>query len=123
MIYFQVFGFLKGDEISVDVEKDADSYLWLRTKETGSIMLCHNHPGQSYFSANDVRFFLENDSIGSMSIVTNQGKIWTLSKTERFDCAKAFGELLQHGNATEDEWDDIIDKFIKNLKTPASSQK
>lgn len=114
MIYFQVFGFVKGDEISVDVEKDADSYLWLRTKETGSIMLCHNHPGQSYFSANDVRFFLENDSIGSMSIVTNQGKIWTLSKTERFDFIEAFADIKKRISECNGNYDKAIDGFLKN---------
>ena len=106
--------FVKGEQDSVDIEKDAASYHWLRSRSDGSIMLCHNHPGQSYFSLPDVVTFLQNDSIGIMSIVTNQGKMWTISKTSKYDYSKAIGELLQHKNASEDEWDEIIDRFLKN---------
>ena len=106
--------FVKGEQDSVDIEKDAASYHWLRSRSDGSIMLCHNHPGQSYFSLPDAVTFLQNDSIGIMSIVTNQGKMWTISKTSKYDYSKAIGELLQHKNASEDEWDEIIDRFLKN---------
>ena len=106
--------FVKGEQDSVDIEKDAASYHWLRSRSDGSIMLCHNHPGQSYFSLPNVVTFLQNDSIGIMSIVTNQGKMWTISKTSKYDYSKAIGELLQHKNASEDEWDEIIDRFLKN---------
>lgn len=106
--------FVKGDQTSIDIEKDAASYHWLRSNPPRSVMLCHNHPGQSYFSLQDVAVFLKNDSIGTMSIVTNQGKVWTISKTAHFDCTRAFGELLHHQGAPENEWDDIIDKFLKN---------
>ena len=53
--------FVKGEQDSVDIEKDAASYHWLRSRSDGSIMLCHNHPGQSYFSLPDVVTFLQND--------------------------------------------------------------
>lgn len=58
--------FVKGNQTSIDIEKDATSYHWLRSKSPGSVMLCHNHPGQSYFSLQDVAVFLKNDSIGTM---------------------------------------------------------
>lgn len=106
--------FVKGDQTSVDIEKDAASYHWLRSKSAESIMLCHNHPGQSYFSLPDIVTFLKNDSVGTMSIVTNQGKVWTISKTEKYDYDGAFNELIRHGNASGEEWDDIIDNFLKN---------
>lgn len=106
--------FVKGDQATIDIEKDAASYHWLRSKSPGSIMLCHNHPGQSYFSLQDVAVFLKNDSIGTMSIVTNQGKVWTISKTSRFDYDAAFAELRKYRGAAEKEWDDVIDNFLKN---------
>lgn len=106
--------FVKGDQAAIDIEKDAASYHWLRSKSPGSIMLCHNHPGQSYFSLQDVAVFLKNDSIGAMSIVTNQGKVWTISKTSRFDYDAAFAELRKYRGAAEKEWDDVIDNFLKN---------
>lgn len=106
--------FVKGDQTSIDIEKDAASYHWLRSKSPGSIMLCHNHPGLSYFSLQDVAVFLKNDSIGTMSIVTNQGKVWTISKTARFDYDAAFAELYKYRGVSEKEWDDVIDSFLKN---------
>ena len=106
--------FVKGDQTSVDIEMDAASYHWLRTRKANSVMLCHNHPGQSYFSLQDVMVFLKNDPISTMSIVTNQGKVWTISKTDRFDYDAAFAELYKYRDATEKEWDDAIDSFLKN---------
>lgn len=106
--------FVKGDQTSIDIEKDAASYHWLRSKSPGSVMLCHNHPGQSYFSLQDVAVFLKNDAIGTMSIVTNQGKVWTISKRARFDYDAAFAELYKYRGASEKEWDDVIDSFLKN---------
>lgn len=49
-----------------------------------------------------------------MSIVTNQGKVWTISKTSRFDYDAAFAELRKYRGAAEKEWDDVIDNFLKN---------
>lgn len=106
--------FVKGDSVSVDIEADADSYHWLRTMPERSIMLMHNHPGQSYFSLRDVVTFTQNPAIGVISIVTNQGKVWYISKTPKFDREAVFTELLSHRNANEDEWDKTIDKLLKS---------
>ena len=81
--------FVKGNQDSVDIEADADSYHWLRTKSERSIMLMHNHPGQSYFSMNDLSLFMHYDSVGIMSITTNQGKVWYIHKTVQFDIDSA----------------------------------
>ena len=106
--------FVKGDSVSVNIEADADSYHWLRTKPERSILLIHNHPGQRYFSLQDVVVFAQNPAVGAMSIATNQGKVWTISKTPKFNRDDVFGALLSHRNATEGEWDDIIDKLLKS---------
>ena len=81
--------FVKGDSVSVNIEADAESYHWLRTKPERSIMLLHNHPGQSYFSMNDLSLFMHYDSVGIMSITTNQGKVWYIHKTVQFDIDSA----------------------------------
>ena len=52
-------------------------------------MLMHNHPGQSYFSMNDLSLFMHYDSVGIMSITTNQGKVWYIHKTVQFDIDSA----------------------------------
>lgn len=106
--------FVKGNQDSVDIEADADSYHWLRTKPERSIMLLHNHPGQSYFSMNDIRVFMLHEKIGTMSIVTNQGKVWTVSKKVSFDRIKAYGALKNYMSKHTSDPDKAIDIFLKN---------
>ncbi len=105
--------FVRGTTDYVDIERDAESYHWLRNMGERSIMLCHNHPGLSYFSANDVFMFMHYNSIGAMSIVTNYGKVWTIAKTDSFNFIEAQSELLRLRKQYADDWDKVIDKFIK----------
>ena len=105
--------FVCGTVDSVDIERDTDSYHWLCTKKRRSVMLCHNHPGLSYFSAKDVRLFLHYDTIGAMSVVTNMGKVWTIAKTDKYDFSKAKSALINLTRLYQDDVDKIIDKFIR----------
>lgn len=106
--------FVKGDQISVDIERDAASYHWLRHSPEKSLMLCHNHPGQSYFSDSDLILFLEHEAIGTLSIVTNQGKVWTISKTQGYNFKTAFSEFKKCILASNGNHDKAIDSFLKN---------
>lgn len=106
--------FVKGDQISVDIEGDAASYHWLRNSPEKSLMLCHNHPGQSYFSDSDLVLFLEHEAIGTLSIVTNQGKVWTISKTQGYNFKTAFSEFKKCILASNGNHDNAIDSFLKN---------
>lgn len=105
--------FVKGNQTSVDVKEDAASYHWLRSKPPKSLMLCHNHPGQSYYSMNDIRFFLTEDSVGSLSIVTNQGKVWSISKADKFERSAAVRGLAKSYVECGKDADETIDKFLK----------
>ena len=105
--------FVKGDQASVDVEKDATSYHWLRAKKPNSVMVCHNHPGQSYFSMNDISVFMHYNSVGAMSIVTNQGKVWTISKTAKFDFAAAKESMNRAIAESSGNKDRAIEIFLK----------
>lgn len=106
--------FVKGDQISVDIERDAASYHWLRNSPEKSLMLCHNHPGQSYFSDSDLILFLEHGAIGTLSIVTNQGKVWTISKTQGYNFKTAFSEFKKCILTSNGNHDKAIDSFLKN---------
>ena len=105
--------FVKGDQVSVDVEADAASYHWLRTRPPNSVMLCHNHPGQSYFSMNDISVFMHYDAVRTMSIVTNQGKVWTISKTAEFDFAAAKESMSRAIAKSSGNKDRAIEIFLK----------
>ena len=105
--------FVKGDETSIDIEADSNSYHWLRNKPTRSVMLCHNHPGQSYYSNQDIGIFMSFDSIGTMSIVTNQGKVWYITKTSNFSIKAALTQMQELRRKYGNDWDRIIDRFTK----------
>lgn len=105
--------FVKGDQVSVDVEADAASYHWLQSKSPKSLMLCHNHPGQSYFSMNDISVFMYYPQIKSLSIVTNQGKVWHITKLDRFDFDEARRAMENAIIKSKGNGDKAVDLFLK----------
>ena len=105
--------FVKGDQVSVNVEADAASYHWLRSKSPKSLMLCHNHPGQSYFSLNDISVFMYYPQIKSLSIVTNQGKVWHITKLDSFDFDEARRTMENAIIKSKGNGDKAVDLFLK----------
>lgn len=105
--------FVKGNNVEVNIEADADSYHWMRTMPERSIMLMHNHPGQSYFSMNDISVFMRYSSIRTMSIVTNQGKVWQISKTSKFNFDEAKASMVRAIAASDGNKDQAIEVFLK----------
>ena len=82
-------GFIKGDRHSVNVYADSDAYHRLVTETKHSLVICHNHPGLTDFSANDIGIFMRHNSIKTMTIVSNLGKVSYISKAKDFDYRKA----------------------------------
>ncbi len=106
--------FIKGDQTSIDILSSAECYHWLRAMPEKSVMLLHNHPGQSYFSDRDIIVFLENESIEAMSIVTNQGKIWTIQKNDSYTFEKAKEAFKKSITTSNGSYSDAVDEFLKN---------
>ncbi len=105
--------FVKGNRKSVNVEANADVYHWLKTKPERSIMLLHNHPGQSYFSMNDLSFFVHYPQIGAMSIVTNQGEVWWIRKTDNYSLEKIKKVMDNAGERCGGDKDKLVELFLK----------
>ena len=79
-----------GDQFSVDVEADAEIHHFLLASPSRSVVLTHNHQGESSFSEDDLVLFMRYRSIECMSIVTNQGKCFSLTKTKDMGDTKDF---------------------------------
>ena len=109
--------FVKGNRESVNVEADADAYHWLRTKPARSIMLLHNHPGQSYFSMNDLGFFAHYPQIGAMSIVTNQGKVWWIRKTDKYEFEQIKKIMVATKKECGGDKDQLVELFLQRCYT------
>ena len=104
---------IDGDINSVDIEKDVEGYHLLSASPPRSLELTHNHPGQSYFSLNDLNVFLYWPSIKCITIVTNQGKSWYLNKTDDFDIKALAGIMKKHQEAGL-TGDDLVKAFVKD---------
>jgi hypothetical protein len=98
---------------SINVEANTDMYHLLRTSEPQSLELLHNHPGLSYFSMRDIWFFLQYDSIKTMTIVTNKGNVWYMNKTEKYSKESLFDLMRTLTSGGNTDYDDIIEKFFK----------
>lgn len=101
------------NKTTLNSQKEKHSMLSLRRATPEALCFAIITPGKVTFPCKMLQSF-KNDFIGTMSIVTNQGKVWTISKTSRFDYDAAFAELRKYRGAAEKEWDDVIDNFLKN---------
>lgn len=109
---------VKGSQSFIDLESDADMYHLLYSSEQRSILLAHNHPGLSYFSYADIGMFVQYPSIGTMTVVTNQGKVWYIQKKENYDDLKALGtyrEILSSVQDVEELGEDAVDSFFLKM--------
>ena len=81
----------------------------------------HNHPRNSSYSDRDVRFVINNDNVKCLSIVKNNGRVETLTKTDKYDKNKAITEFKRClrkyvTKGTDEEIGKAIAAFTKNNK-------
>lgn len=77
-----------GTENTVDFAKSHETELLLKLSPERSLDVLHNHPKGSTFSFDDIVFFVNTDSVRSLTIVTNQGKVMYLTKTKSIDATE-----------------------------------
>ena len=77
-----------GTENTVDFAKSHETDLLLKLSPERSLDVLHNHPKGSTFSFDDIVFFVNTDSVRSLTIVTNQGKVMYLTKTKSIDATE-----------------------------------
>ena len=105
--------FIKGGRHEVDVYSDSDMFHLLHSAKDKSLVLCHNHPGLTDFSANDIGVFMRHDTIKTMTIVTNQGDVRYISKGEHFDYNGAVELMRECQEKYSDNINKCIDLFLK----------
>ncbi len=57
-----------------------------------SLLFFHNHPKNTVLSERDLNTFLSSDSVKTVSVITNNGRQYFLTKTEGFEKEKALNE-------------------------------
>ena len=87
-----------GDQDSVSFAPGEKATELLFNSKPNTIIMLHNHPGQSSFSLTDLYLFIFNNSIKTLTIVTNKGQTKYLTKTKEYckstciDCIKKYNK-------------------------------
>ncbi|WP_181412607.1 minor capsid protein, partial [Staphylococcus aureus] len=79
-----------GDQDSVSFVPGEKATELLFNSKPNSIVMLHNHPGQSGFSLNDLKMFIENKSIRTLTIVTNYSVVKYISKTSLYNQSQVY---------------------------------
>ena len=101
-----------GNYNSLELEASAEAHHMLLTSPKNSLIICHNHPGGSYYSLNDLGKFIQYDSVGGITIVTNLGNEYYLYKTDSFD-KDAFLDFAHELSKKRLTNDDYVDELLK----------
>lgn len=106
-----------GEKEKVNIYADSDMYHILKGRDSKmrSVTLSHNHPGLSYFSVHDLGFFVENPSIETMEVVTNQGKVWYLTKKDNYDDLKVLEIYKSTIKEYKDDAEKAVDTFVNRI--------
>lgn len=106
---------IHGDQYSVDVEADTAIFHALWNNPERSLIVTHNHPGRSSFSEDDLALFMRYRSIKCLSIVTNRGKCFSLTKTKDMGDTEEFYVYAAeiHGRFTDEQ--QRVDLLISKL--------
>lgn len=78
-----------GTESKVDYMSHPDVRVLKADSYAQELILSHNHPTTKKFSFADVAMFVFDEYVGASSIVTNQGQVHILLKSENFDFDQA----------------------------------
>lgn len=102
-----------GTENTVDFAKSHETELLLKLSPERSLDVLHNHPKGSTFSLEDIDFFVRTNSVRSLTIVTNQGKVMYLIKTKKVSMQKMVKSLynLTYSNDLTANIDKIADSL------------
>ena len=81
------------------------------------LFVMHNHPRNSSFSYDDVVEFVRNDSIKTLSVVKNNGKVEVLTKRVGYDRLSYLIELNRAEKNTvktnsDTEYRKLVDNFL-----------
>ncbi|HDJ2889786.1 TPA: hypothetical protein PQB50_002367 [Staphylococcus aureus] len=78
--------------------------------------MLHNHPGQSGFSLNDLKMFIENKSIRTLTIVTNYSVVKYVSKTSLYNQSQVYKIMKDiKQSITMRNNEAIVDNILKQL--------
>ena len=85
-----------GDQDSVSFVPGEKATELLFNSKPNSIIMLHNHPGQSGFSLNDLGLYIKQNSVQTITIVTNKSQVKYITKTNKYISSVAVDLLTKH---------------------------
>lgn len=105
-----------GTEKTVDPSSNPEAVMMMRTSARNEMAYLHNHPSTNCFSLADINTFLLQAQIGTMSVVTNQGEVYVLHKTRKYDYNKAreiFDTICTDCLTNKLSYKEAVARFVK----------
>lgn len=102
-----------GETDYVNTEENIEVKALQHNSYMQELVMSHNHPSTTNFSFADIDYFINNDFLLLLSVVTNQGEVYLLIKTDRYDYNKIVE--LENGlikKYTLTHQNEIAEKFI-----------
>ena len=108
-----------GNESGVNPLNSPAVYSLFVNSERHSLAFLHNHPSTNNFSLADIATFLQTKELGLMSVVTNQGEVHVLRKSDNFNFRYAINlakQAYKNYVSTELTHNDAVKQFLKNCR-------
>lgn len=105
-----------GEEFVVSPGKNPFAVSIINNAERQSLIYMHNHPSTNNFSIGDIDTFVCESAIKTISVVTNQGEVYTLNKVKGYDYNKTRNLLSDIFNSFSDEEIDDKEFVLEFLK-------
>lgn len=113
-----LYGVAYGDEHSVNVLADTDSYHIIMTEQHVTVVMLHNHPSTQTFSIEDLLFLLFYANIKMLVLISNQGVLHYLLKDDNYDelAAKKFAISYATKIRAAEDFDSMYEITLDMLK-------
>lgn len=108
--------YVLGSEFSVNPSADEKARALFSSAGYRELLYLHNHPSTNLFSLADIDTFVTYAQIGLLSVVTNQGEVYILHKTRRYDYQRARGLLLALFEETHGDFERMTALFLHRCK-------
>ncbi len=108
-----------GNESGVNPLNSPAVYSLFVNSERHSLAFLHNHPSTNNFSLADIATFLQTKELGLMSVVTNQGEVHVLRKSDSFNFRYAINlakQAYKNYVSTELTHNDAVKQFLQNCR-------
>ncbi|MBR3623473.1 MAG: hypothetical protein IKN43_09035 [Selenomonadaceae bacterium] len=105
-----------GNEFRVDPNTHPQAISLFSRSNRQEIMYLHNHPSTNSFSLVDIMAFISQGEISLLSVVTNQGEVYILYKSSKYDfsvSSELFKEIYMNYQAGVLEHGAAVKKFLK----------